>query len=424
MQMKIKNLQAREILDSRGHPTVETEITLEDGVVALGQVPSGESTGQSEALELRDRDQTRFFGQGVTSAIANVNGTIKEALAGSDAYDQNAIDETLIKLDGTENKSKLGANAVLSVSMATCRASARSQKMPLYQYLGNLIGNTRFSLPVPLVLVLEGGKHGNWSTDIQEYLVIPKAETFPVFRDRLRTGAEIFHSLGELLKEKGYAMGVGLEGAYMPKEITSNDEAFDLISQAVEKSGYSLGDQIALGADGAASEFYKDGLYLTNKGKVTQSPGEWMAVIEGWAQKYPLFLLEDMLAQEDWNNWAKLTQSLGSKALIVGDDLLTTNVKRIQKAIDTKACNSVLIKPNQIGTVTETLSAISLAKSANMPTIISHRAGETNDDFIADLCVGTGSEFCKFGGPDRGERVAKYNRLLRIEEKLLRHPAD
>lgn len=422
--MKISSIRAREILDSRGYPTVEAEVKLEDGIIALGQVPSGESIGINEALELRDGDPKRFSGKGVLKAISHIKGIIKNNLVGQDAYDQKTIDETMIALDGTTNKSNLGANAILGVSLAICRASARSQKTPLYQYLGNMSGNTNFSLPAPLLLILEGGKHGDWSTDIQEYLIIPKAEVFPSFAERLRTGAEIFHQLGKILKEIGYSVGVGLEGAYMPKEISSNEEAFDLISQAVTDSGYKLGEQVVIGADGAASEFYENGKYLINKGGVSLSPPEWIERIVEWSRKYPLYLLEDMLAQEDWANWSDLTSKFGSKMLIVGDDLLTTNIVRIQKAIETKACNSVLIKPNQVGTVTETLSAISLAKSAGLPTIVSHRAGETNDDFIADLCVGTGSRFCKFGGTGKGERVAKYNRLLRIEEKLLRHPTD
>ena len=427
--MKIKDLTAREILDSKGVPTIEAEVTLEDGIRALGGVPSGASTGEAEALELRDKDKSRYNGKGVLKAIENIKGPLKEALLGQDAYDQRGIDKIMIDLDGTENKNKLGGNAIVGVSMAVCRASARSQKIPLYEYFGILSGNTKFIMPQPLVLLIEGGKHGNWTSDCQEYFIIPKKDKFETFSERLRVGVEIFYSLLKILEEKNYAIGVGFEGAFMPKEIKSNEEAFMLLIQATEKAGYKMGEQIVLGLDGAASEFYQpaspdggqggDGKYiLKSEGNLVLSKEEWLQKVLSWTKKYPIWSLEDMFAEEDWDSWIKFTSAIGADHQIVGDDLLTTNVKRIQKGIDLKAVNSVLIKLNQIGTVSETLDAIALSDKAGFTTVISHRGGETNDDMIADLCVGTTSWQSKFGGVVRGERVAKYNRLLRIEEKL------
>jgi len=424
--MKIKDVSAREILDSKGQPTVEAEVVLEDGIMALGGVPSGASIGEAEAVELRDGDKSRYFGKGVLTAIKNIRGQIKETLVGQDAYDQRKIDRLMIDLDGTENKSQLGGNAIVGVSMAVCRAAARSQKIPLYEYFGRLSGNNKFVLPQPLVLVLEGGKHGHWSTDCQEYFVIPKSSAFATFRERIRVGAEIFQALGKLLEEKKYAVGVGFEGAFMPKEIKSNEEALQLMVEATGKAGYKIGEQVVLGLDAASSEFClpagrqgENGKYtLKSEGGTILSREEWQEKVIGWTKKYPIWSMEDMFAEEDWESWIAFTQRVGDKIQIVGDDLLVTNVKRIQKAIDQKACNSVLIKLNQIGTVSETLDAIALADKAGYTSVISHRGGETNDDMIADLCVGTTSWQSKFGGPDRGERVAKYNRLLRIEEKL------
>jgi len=417
--MKITNVFAREILDSKGVPTVEAEITLEDGTKALGGVPSGASTGEAEAVELRDGDKRRYAGKGVLKAVENIKGLINKALVGQDAYDQKLIDKIMIDLDGTENKAKLGGNAIVGVSMATCRSAARSQKIPLYDYFGKLTGNTKFEMPQPLILLIEGGKHGNWTSDCQEYFVIPKKEAFPNFKESLRVGVEIFYALLKILTEKDYSIGVGFEGAFMPKEIKSNEEAFMLLIKATEKAGYKMNDQVVLGIDGAASEFYKDEKYtLKSEGNIVLSKEEWMEKIVGWTQKYPIWSLEDMFAEEDWESWINFTSKVGDKLQIVGDDLLTTNVKRIQKGIDLKAVNSVLIKLNQIGTVSETLDAIALADKAGFSTVISHRGGETNDDMIADLCVGTSSWQSKFGGVVRGERVAKYNRLLRIEERL------
>ncbi|MFC1710972.1 phosphopyruvate hydratase [Patescibacteria group bacterium] len=417
--MKIVNLHARQILDSKGLPTVEAEVTLENGIKALGQVPAGASTGSTEAVELRDGDKSRYFGKGVLKAVENIKGPIKDALIGQDAYLQEKIDELMIKIDGTDNKENLGANSIVAVSMAVCRAAARSQKTPLYKYFGQLSGNKQFKLPQPQILILEGGKHGNWSTDIQEYMIVPQKEKFVKFSAILQAGVEVYYALEKILDEKGYATGVGSEGAFMPKEIKSNEEAFQLIMLAVEKAGYKMPADIAIATDGAASEFYKNGHYvLKSEGNIKLNPEEWTEKIVNWTKKYPIWSLEDMHQEEDWDQWVNLTSQVGKSIQVVGDDLLTTNVVRIKKAISKKAVNSVLIKLNQIGTVTETIKAIKLADSAGFTTVISHRGGETNDDIIADLVVGTSSYQCKFGGPNRGERLAKYNRLLRIEEEL------
>jgi len=419
--MKIKDIHAREILDSKGHPTVEAEVTLEDGTIALGQVPSGASTGTTEAVEIRDGDSRRYNGKGVLKAGENIKTLIKKVLIGQDAYKQKKIDQLMIEADGTENKAKLGANAIVGVSMAVCRAAARSQKIPLYQYFAQLCGNKDFILPQPQILILEGGKHGNWSTDIQEFFVIPKKDRFETFTERLRAGAEIFHTLEKILKEKDYAVGVGYEGAFMPKEIESNEEAFQLMIEATEKAGYKLPEQVVLGLDAASSEFFENGNYvLKSEGGTKLTSRQWTEKIIEWTKKYPIWSMEDMHAEEDWDEWVYFNSQVGDHIQIVGDDNLTTNVKRIQKAIDLKAVNSVLIKLNQIGTVTETIEAIKLSDSAGLTTVVSHRGGETNDDMIADLVVGTSSWQSKFGGPDRGERLAKYNRLLRIEENLAR----
>lgn len=402
--MKIKKITAREILDSKGMPTLEVTAALEDGSIGIAGVPSGASTGKTEAVELRDGDKARYFGKGVLKAVRNVSQTINNLLTGKDAYNQENIDRLMIDADGTESKANLGGNAIVGVSTSVCRAAAVSQKLALYKYFGRLLGVNKFVLPQPQVLVLEGGKHGGWSTDIQEFFVIPKKEAFITFADRLRVGAEIFYHLGKILAEKKYAIGVGFEGAYCPNQITSNEEAFELIIQAVKQAGYKLPEQVVLGVDAAASEF------LPKKFSLEQ--------IINWTEKYPIWSLEDMYDQEAWQDWQNLTNKIAKDKQIIGDDLLTTNVKRIQQAIKTKACNSVLIKLNQIGTVTETLAAIKLAHKAGFTTVISHRGGETNDDTIADLVVGCGSWQCKFGGPDRGERLAKYNRLLAIEKEI------
>ena len=416
--MNIKNIHAREILDSKGHPTIEVDLTLENGMTATASVPSGASTGSTEAVELRDGDKDRYFGKGVLHAVENVNTKLNNIVVGQDVTNQRNLDNLMIEADGTENKGKLGGNAIVAVSMAATRAAAMAQGIPLYKYLGSLIGNTTFVMPQPLLLILEGGKHGNWSTDCQEYFVIPKKERFPTFKEALRAGAEIFHALEKILAEKHYATGVGYEGAFCPIEMKSNEEAFQLMIEATEKAGYKMQDEVVLGIDAAASEFFADGTYtLKSEGDLQLTSRQWTDKVIAWTKKYPIWSLEDVHSESDWDEWTYFTETIGKDHQIVGDDLLTTNVKHIQTAIDKKAVNSVLIKVNQIGTVSETLDAITLSHKAGYTTVVSHRGGETNDDFIADLVVGT-SKQSKFGGPDRGERLAKYNRLLRIEEEL------
>lgn len=415
--MKIKNVFAREILDSNGQPTVEAEVTLENGIVALGGVPSGVSIGKNEAVELRDGDVKRYFGKGVLKAVENIKTEIRDSLVGKDAYNQKEIDELLISLDGTKDKSRLGANAILGVSMAVCRAAARSQKVPLWKYFGKLSGNSDFLLPTPLFLLLEGGKHGNWETDVQEFFVVPKKEKFFSFKEMLRVGTEIYYSLKKILDGKNYSLGVGLEGAFCPKEICSNEEGFTLLSEAVEKAGYSLGEDIFLGIDIAAGEFFENGKYILKSEQKTLSSEEWTEKLSGWIKAHSIFLTEDPFSDEAWEIWSSFTKSFG-EVLVVGDDLLATNIAKIQKAALQKAVSGVIIKPNQVGTISETIEAIKLSLNSSLIPIISHRSGETNDDMIADMAVGCNLPFCKFGSPARGERVAKYNRLLRIEEKL------
>jgi enolase len=417
--VKITALSGLEILDSKGDPTVEVTVTLENGLSAQAAVPSGASTGDSEAIELRDGEPRRYFGKGVQKAVANVNGPLADAVKGLEVFDQENIDQALITADGTPNKARYGGNAVLGISMAVCRAAALAKNMPLYTYFGELTGNTTFTLPQPMILVLEGGKHGNWATEIQEFMVVPRRDAFSSFAEMLRAGAEIFHALEKVLEEKKYSTGVGFEGAFAPQELSSNSEAFQLIAQAVQKSGYKLGSQILLAIDAAASEFYENDAYiLKSENNRKLSLEQWRDQCTQWVNQYPLWSIEDPFNQESWEDWAQFKASLPPGVQLVGDDLLTTNLNRIQKGIDMNAVNSVLIKPNQIGTITETLQAIKLAKQTGYTTIISHRGGETNDDLVADLAVGVNAGQCKFGGPDRGERLAKYNRLLRIEQQL------
>lgn len=417
--MNISHITAHEILDSKGHPTVEAEVTLEDGTKALGAVPSGASTGTTEAVELRDQDKARYSGKGVLQAVENVNTILNALLVGVDAYDQQKVDQMMIDADGTNNKATIGGNAIVGVSMAICRAAARSQNQELYQYVGQLAHNTVFTLPQPMILIMEGGKHGDWATDIQEFMIIPQREHFSSFREMLRVGSEVFHALGSVLQKKGYDTGVGFEGAYAPKQLQSNQEALELIAQGIQAAGYNLGTQIKLSIDAAASEFFSDGSYiLKSEQNRTLSAQAWTDDIVRWAKKYHIWSLEDVHDQEDWDAWQHLVQLVGETHQIVGDDLVTTNVERITLAVERKAMNATLIKVNQIGTVSETLAAIKTTTDAGFANVISHRGGETNDDFIADLAVGTNAGQCKFGGPDRGERLAKYNRLLRIENIL------
>jgi len=416
---KIKKVEAIEVLDSKSNPTIEVKVQTTDGHIGWAAVPSGASTGTTEALEMRDGDKKRYGGKGVLKAVKNVNTKIAKAVKGMKVDNQRGIDKKMIELDGTENKSRLGGNAIVGTSMAICRAASLSKKVPLYKYFGGLTGNRKFALPQPQILLLEGGKHGNWSTDCQEYFAIPKPGEFANFSEMIRAGAEMFQALGKILDSKGYATGVGMEGAYMPKEIKSNEEAFELILEAIKKAGYKPGKEMVLGIDGAASEFFIKGKYvLKSEGNLKLKPRKWTEKVIKWTEKYPIWSLEDMHDEGDWEEFVYLTSRVGDRLQIVGDDNLTTNVKRIQKAIDLKACNSVLIKLNQIGTVTETLEAIELTDKAGFTGVVSHRGGETNDDMIADLVVGTTTNQSKFGGPDRGERVAKYNRLLWIEKEL------
>ncbi len=412
--MEIIDLFAREVLDSRGNPTIEVEAALEDGTVALAMVPSGASTGIHEALELRDGDNARYNGKGVLKAVDNVNDLIAPKLIGMDASDQIAIDETMIELDGTENKAKLGANAILGVSMAVARASADAIQMPLYRYLGGV--GARY-LPIPMMNVLNGGAHAQSKVDFQEFMLYPKG--FDSFREALRAGAETFHALKKVLKAKGYATGVGDEGGYAP-DLAANEMAIELILEAITAAGYKPGEQIALAMDVAASEFYDDKkkLYvLKGEGKELTSD-QMIKLYHEWVHKYPIVSIEDGMAEDDWDGWIALTEELADEIQLVGDDIFVTNPERLDEGIEKGVANSILIKLNQIGTVTETLETIELAKINSYACVISHRSGETEDTTIADLVVATNVGQIKTGSASRSERIAKYNRLLRIEEEL------
>jgi enolase len=406
----IESIKAREILDSRGRPTIEAEVYLANGVVGLAQVPSGASTGSFEAHELRDDDKSRYGGKGVLKAVANVEHKIAPALANLDAIDQPLIDRTMIDLDGSPNKSNLGANAILGVSLATAKAAADTLQIPLYRYLGGALANV---LPVPLMNVINGGSHADNNVDIQEFMIVPVGA--PSFKEALRWGAEVFASLAKVLKDKNLLTGVGDEGGFAPN-LGSNQEALDLLVMAIEKAGYKPGEQVALALDVAASEFYKDGKYTYDG--VAHSPAELIDYLEGLVGQYPIVSIEDGLHEDDWDSWVALTQKMGSKVQLVGDDLFVTNRTRLQKGIDLKASNSILIKLNQIGSLTETLETIDLGKRNSYRSVISHRSGETEDTTIADLAVATRAGQIKTGSLCRSERVAKYNRLLRIEDEL------
>jgi enolase len=413
MAARINSVHAREILDSRGNPTVEVEVTLENGSWGRAAVPSGASTGIFEALELRDGDKLRYQGKGVLKAVAHVNEEIAKAVAGLDALDQAGIDKAMLALDGTENKSKLGANAILGVSMAVARAAAHSSRMPLYRYLG---GDSANLLPVPMFNILNGGVHANWqSTDLQEFMIAPVGA--PNFREALRWGAETYHSLKSVLKSGGYSTGVGDEGGFAPA-FKKNADAVEAILKAIEKAGYKPGNDIVLAVDGAVSSIYEDGLYnlRTENKKVTAA--EMVSMYEDWVGKYPIRVIEDGLAEDDWEGWKLLNRALGQRIELVGDDIFVTNVKRIARGISENTANAVLIKLNQIGTLTETMSAVKMARQAGWGAMVSHRSGETVDSFIADLTVAMGTGHLKTGAPCRGERVEKYNQLMRIEEEL------
>lgn len=403
---KIKNIHAREILDSRGNPTVEVDVVLESGILGRAAVPSGASTGEREALELRDKDE-RFLGKGVTKAVNNVNNIIREKLIGMEAKEQELIDNTMIELDGTKNKSKLGANAMLGVSLAVLKASANEENIPLYKYVG-----TGSSLPYPMMNIINGGAHADNHLDFQEFMIIPKRDTI---KERIRVGAEIFHTLKKVLKEKGYNTNVGDEGGFAP-DLQSNEEGFQVIIEAIEKAGYIPGTDVCIGIDVAASEFYDNGKYHVDGNLLTTE--ELINFYEDLVAKYPIISIEDPVDENDWAGFTSITAKLGDKIQLVGDDLFVTNIECLQKGIDNKAGNAILLKVNQIGTYTETIKTIELAKKHNYKTIISHRSGETEDTTIADLAVGLDLGQIKTGSMSRTDRVCKYNQLLRIEEEL------
>lgn len=412
---EIVDIKAREVLDSRGNPTVEADVKLSSGAFGSACAPSGASTGSREALELRDQDSGRYLGKGVLNAVNGVNGDLKKALLGTDASDQAAVDQVMIDLDGTENKEKYGANAILAVSLAAAKAAAVDSGIPLYQHIGNLSQNTTFSMPVPMMNIINGGEHADNNVDIQEFMIQPVG--LGSFKEGLRCGAEIFHALKAVLKKQGLSTSVGDEGGFAP-DLPSNEAALEMIMQAIESAGYKAGTEVCLALDCAASEFYKEGKYhLSSEGKVLDAEGfsEYLADL---ADKYPILSIEDGLDESDWNGWDILTKKLGDKIQLVGDDLFVTNTKILQRGIDEKIANSILIKFNQIGSLTETLDAIAMAKRANYTAVISHRSGETEDTTLADLAVATAAGQIKTGSLCRSDRVSKYNRLLRIEEEL------
>ncbi len=406
----IVDIVGREILDSRGNPTVECDVLLESGVMGRAAVPSGASTGSREAIELRDGDKSRYLGKGVLKACENINTEISEAIMGLDASEQAFLDKTLIDLDGTENKSHLGANATLAVSMAVAKAAAEEAGLPLYRYFG---GSGAMQMPVPMMNVINGGAHADNNLDLQEFMIIPVGA--PSFREAIRYGAEVFHMLKKILHDKGLTTAVGDEGGFAPS-VKSHEEAIQLILQAIEKAGYEPGTQIALGLDCAASEFYKDGLYHLDGEGLKLSAEDFTNLLSTWCDKYPIISIEDGMHEGDWKGWATLTQALSKKVQLVGDDLFVTNTKILRQGIDEGIANSILIKINQIGTLTETFAAIEMAKRAGYTAVISHRSGETEDSTIADIAVGTNALQIKTGSMSRSDRMAKYNQLLRIEE--------
>jgi phosphopyruvate hydratase len=409
----IVDIVGREILDSRGNPTVECDVLLESGVMGRAAVPSGASTGSREAIELRDGDKKRYGGKGVLRAVEHVNTEITEAVMGLDASEQAFLDKTLIELDGTDNKNRLGANATLAVSMAVARAAAEESGLPLYRYFGGMNG---CQLPVPMMNVINGGAHANNSLDLQEFMIIPMGA--PSFREALRQGAEVFHALKKIINDKGMPTAVGDEGGFAPN-VPSHEAAIELILQAIDQAGYTAGQDIVLGLDCAASEFYKDGQYvLAGEGGLKLTASAWADMLAAWADKYPIISIEDGMAEGDWDGWKLLTERLGKKVQLVGDDLFVTNTKILKEGIERGIANSILIKINQIGTLTETFQAIEMAKRAGYTAVISHRSGETEDSTIADIAVGANAGQIKTGSLSRSDRMAKYNQLLRIEEDL------
>jgi enolase len=410
---RIEIVYGREILDSRGNPTIEVEVGLSEGGWGQAAVPSGASTGKFEALELRDADPKRYSGKGVTKAVENVNQIIAPAIMGMDPFDQVLIDKTIIELDSTPNKGKLGANALLGVSLAVARAAADSLGMPLYRYIG---GANACRLPMPMMNIVNGGKHALNSLDLQEFMIVPKGGN--TFKEALRIGAEVFHALAKVLSDKGLSTGVGDEGGFAP-DLTSNDQGVEMIIQAVEKAGYRPGEDVVLAIDAAASSFYENGKYIFSMSDQSVRNSEKMIEFYAdWVNRYPIFSLEDGLDENDWEGWKALTQQLGDRIQVVGDDLFVTNPERIARGIKERSANAVLIKLNQIGTLTETLRAIDMTHRAGWRTVVSHRSGETEDSFIADLSVAVGSGQIKTGSLSRSERICKYNRLLRIEDEL------
>lgn len=409
---KIINIKAREILDSRGNPTIETDVILASGITGSAMVPSGASTGEREAIELRDGDKSRYLGKGVLTAVNNINTEIRAAIIGMDVAEQIAIDQKMINLDGTEHKARLGANAILGVSMATAHAAAKNAKTALYRYLNT---SGQFMLPVPMMNIINGGSHADNSVDLQEFMILPVGA--PSFREAIRYGAEVFHHLAKVLKTKGLATTVGDEGGFAPN-LSSNEEAIEVILAAIESAGYKAGEDIYLGMDAAASEYFKNGRYeLSSEGRSLSSE-EMTEFFVDWVEKYPIISIEDGLDENDWNGWKIHTKKLGDKIQLVGDDLFVTNPKFLKQGIEQGIANSILIKVNQIGTLTETLEAIKLASSANYSAVVSHRSGETEDTTIADLVVATGTGQIKTGSLSRSDRIAKYNRLMKIEEEL------
>ena len=410
---KIQSIHARQILDSRGNPTVEATVELEGGFRGRAAVPSGASTGSGEALELRDGGEA-WGGKGVAKAVANVNEKIAAVLAGHEASDQRAIDRAMLDLDGTENKSSLGANAILAVSLAVAKAAAASEDLAFYQYIAKITDTKELSLPLPMMNVMNGGAHAGWATDIQEYMIMPVGA--PTFHEAIRYGSEVFHALAKILKQENYPTTVGDEGGYAPSVRGGNEEPLQLISRAVEAAGYRLGEDIAFASDPASSEFYNEGAYNLKANNEVLSTEQMIAFWKEMTSKYPFVSVEDALAENDWAGWAQLTAELGDRIQLVGDDLLVTNVKLLQKAIDEKAANAILIKPNQIGSLSETIDAIKLAQANGFRTVMSHRSGETEDTTIAHLAVGLNCGQIKTGSLSRTDRVAKYNELMRIAE--------
>ncbi len=408
----IVDIVGREILDSRGNPTVECDVLLESGTMGRAAVPSGASTGSREAIELRDGDKSRYLGKGVLKAVEHINTEISEAVLGLDASEQAFLDKTLIDLDGTENKSRLGANAMLAVSMAVARAAAEESGLPLYRYFGGMNG---CQLPVPMMNVINGGAHANNNLDLQEFMIIPVGA--PNFREAVRYGAEVFHSLKKIIHDKGMSIAVGDEGGFAPN-VPSHEAAIQMILDAIAAAGYTAGEQIAIGLDCAASEFYKDGKYHLEGEGLQLTAEQWIDMLATWVDKYPIISIEDGMHEGDWDGWKLLTERLGKKVQLVGDDLFVTNTKILQEGIDKHIANSILIKINQIGTLTETFAAIEMAKRAGYTAVISHRSGETEDSTIADIAVGLNAGQIKTGSMSRSDRMAKYNQLLRIEEDL------